>query len=276
MDLGRQLDLDAYCARIGYDGPRAPTLDVLRALHVLHPAAIPFEAIDVLTGRGVDLAPAAVEAKLVHGRRGGYCFEQNGLFKRALQAFGFPVEALLARVMWRAPEDGPPGPRTHMVLKVMVEGEAWLADVGFGGCVMTAPLRLNTDLPQPTHHEDFRLTPRDGELVLAARLADGWAPLCAIGLAPQLDVDFVVANWFTATHPESPFRNHLMVARSGRDARYALLDNRLTIRSSEGVTQRILEPREIESALADLFLLPVEEHWIPHLKRAAFADEVGK
>src|SRR5690606_7025466 len=137
----KALDLDAYCARIGYDGPREPTLATLRALHALHPAAIAFEALDVMLGRGIDLAPAAVEAKLVHQRRGGYCFEQNGLFQRVLAAMGFEVEALLARVLWRTPADAPPRPRTHMALRVMVEGEPWLADVGFGGCVMTAPLR---------------------------------------------------------------------------------------------------------------------------------------
>ena len=64
-------DLDAYFARIGYDGPRTPSLDVLRALHALHPAAIPFEAIDCLLDRGVDISPAAVDAKLIHRRRGG-------------------------------------------------------------------------------------------------------------------------------------------------------------------------------------------------------------
>ena len=73
------VDLDAYFRRIGYDGPREPTLDVLRAILALHPATIPFEAIDVLLDRGVDVSPAAVDDKLIARRRGGYCYEQNGL-----------------------------------------------------------------------------------------------------------------------------------------------------------------------------------------------------
>ena len=106
------IDLDAYFARIGYDGPRTPTLETLRALHLLHPAAIAFEAIDVLLDRGIDLDPAAVDAKLITAGRGGYCYEQNGLFKRVLTALGFEVEGLIARVQWGAPAETPPRPRT--------------------------------------------------------------------------------------------------------------------------------------------------------------------
>ena len=97
------VDLDAYCARIGYSGPREPTLETLRALQALHAAAIPFEAIDVQLDRGIDLAPAAIDAKLIGGRRGGYCFEQNNLFMRVLAAVGFSVEGLMGRVRWIAP-----------------------------------------------------------------------------------------------------------------------------------------------------------------------------
>ena len=109
-------DLDAYFARIGYAGPRAPTLPVLAALHRLHPAAIPFEAIDVLLGRPISLAPADIFAKLVTGGRGGYCFEQNGLFRLALTALGFGVTPLIARSWYGRPLDQP-RPRTHMALR---------------------------------------------------------------------------------------------------------------------------------------------------------------
>lgn len=262
------LDLDAYCARIGYDGPREATLATLHALHALHPAAIPFEAIDVLLGRGVDLAPAMVERKLIQQRRGGYCFEQNGLFQRVLTAFGFEVEALLARVLRNQPAGGPPLPRTHMTLRVTLGGEPWLADVGFGGCVMTAPLHMATEAPQPTPHEDFRLASAGRELVLGVRLEKGWEALYSIAPEPQLDVDLAVANWFTATHPASPFRAKLMVARSGPEARYALCDNRLTIRRADGVEQRLLDADQMELALRDLFLLPVVPEWRPLLERA--------
>ena len=140
------VDLDAYFARIAYDGPREPTLAVLRALHQKHPDAIPFENLDVLLGKPISLDPAAVDAKLIGAGRGGYCYEQNSLFKRVLTALGFEVTGLIARVQWMVPADAPARPRSHMVLGVKLPGdegnETWLADVGFGGCVLTGPLRL--------------------------------------------------------------------------------------------------------------------------------------
>ena len=99
------VDLDAYFGRIGYDGPREPTLAVLRAIAFRHPDAIPFENLDVLLGRGVSIVPADIDAKLIAGGRGGYCYEQNGLLKRVLEALGFQVEGLMARVKWMSPDD---------------------------------------------------------------------------------------------------------------------------------------------------------------------------
>jgi N-hydroxyarylamine O-acetyltransferase len=157
------IDLDRYLARIGYRGTPRADLDTLCALTELHPAAIPFEAIDVLLGRPVDLSPAAIQAKLIDGGRGGYCFEHNSLLKRVLAALGFTVDGLLARVSWmRAPEE-PPLPLTHMALRVTIGGERWLADVGFGSCVAGAPLRLDyLGAEQPARHETFRLSSTAG------------------------------------------------------------------------------------------------------------------
>lgn len=269
------VDLDAYFARIGYDGPREASLEALRAIHRLHPAAIPFEAIDVLLGRGVDLRPEAVDAKLIAGRRGGYCFEHNSLLKRVLTALGFEVEALIGRVWWMAPADAPPRPRTHMALKVTVEGQAWLVDVGFGGCVLTTPLRFDDHAPQPTGHEDFRLTPLGRDLRLEARLGSEWARLYDLSLEPQFDVDFEAANWLTSTHPASIFRQGLRVARTTPEARYGLLNNRRTIRRPDGqAEQSLLSVEQLESALRDEFGLPVERDWRPLLE-AAVASGAG-
>ncbi|WP_251276892.1 arylamine N-acetyltransferase, partial [Enterobacter hormaechei] len=83
---------------------------------------------------------------LIHGRRGGYCFEQNGLLERALREIGFPVRSLLGRVVLANPPHMPP--RTHRLLLVEVEGERWIADVGFGGQTLTAPIKLLADIEQ--------------------------------------------------------------------------------------------------------------------------------
>lgn len=264
------VDLDAYCRRIGYAGPLAPTLETLRTLQELHPAAIPFEALDVLTGRGIDISPRAVDAKLIAAGRGGYCYEQNGLFKRALQAIGFEVEGLIARVNWNAPADAPPRPPSHMALRVMIGGEPWLADVGFGSCVPTAPLRLDAREPQATAHETFRLVPAGGELQLEAEIAGRWAPVYRLLPSPMLDTDYELANWYTATHPESHFRHRLIVTRTTPEARHVLAGARLTVRSASGETERrFLDADGIEHELAARFLLPVEAEWRPVIERAA-------
>lgn len=263
-------DLDAYFARIGYDGPRDSSLSTLRALHRLHPAAIPFEAIDVLLERGIDISPEAVDAKLIHGRRGGYCFEHNSLFARVLTALGFEVEGLAARVRWNAPPDAPAQPRTHQLLKVAAGGEDWLVDVGFGGCVLPAPLRLVADVEQPTDHDTYRLVPIPGGFTQEVRREAGWVPAYDLSMLPCEPRDYEMANWFTATHPTSPFRATLMVAATRDEARYGLLFNRLTVRPRDGApVQTVLDADGVERALREVFGLPVEPAWRPFIEWAA-------
>ena len=270
------IDLDAYCARIGYDGPREPTLETLRSLHERHPAAIPFEAIDVMLGRGVDLAPRAVDAKLIRGGRGGYCFEHNSLFKRALMAIGFEVESLIARVRWMAPEGAPPRPRSHMGLRVIVDGVPWLADVGFGGCVSSAPLRMDTDEPQSTRHTTFRLVTVPGGQRVEALIGGAWMPLYVLSSEVQNDVDFEPANWYTATHPDSFFRHILMVARTTPEAQLALQNARLTVRRPGQIEERrTLDADGLEQVLRKDFGLPVEPDWRPVIEKAAVAEVEG-
>lgn len=263
-------DLATYGARIGYTGPLTPTLATLRALQALHPAAIPFEAIDVLLDRGVDLAPAAVDAKLIAGKRGGYCFEHNSLFRRVLSAIGFKVEGLVSRVRWMLPPGAPATARSHMVLRVTIDGEPWLVDVGFGSCVPTSPLRMDTIEPQPTAHESFRLVSLGDVLLLQAQLEDSWADVYEIAPEPQLDIDYEVANWFTAMHPSSHFRHRLIVTRTTPQARCVLLENRLTIRRPDGRAERhFLDADAIEQALGETFGLTVDASWRPVIERAA-------
>src|SRR6188768_1581585 len=131
------VELDAYFARVGYQGPLEPTLPVLHALTAAHTQSIPFENLDVLLERPLRLEKEAVFQKLVHERRGGYCFEQNGLFLHVLGALGFQVAPLSARVRWQRPRDFVP-PRTHLFIRVEIDGESWLTDVGVGGLSLTA------------------------------------------------------------------------------------------------------------------------------------------
>ncbi|CAO4132909.1 arylamine N-acetyltransferase family protein [Methylorubrum extorquens] len=264
------VDVEAYCRRIGYDGPLEPTIETLSALQERHLAAIPFEAIDVLLGRGVDISPAAVDAKLIAARRGGYCYEQNGLFKRVLRAIGFDVDGLVASVLWMAPPGAPPPPRTHMVLRVTIEGAPWLADVGFGSSVPPAPLRMDSREPQPTSHERYRLLPIGAGLLVQAEIAGEWRSLYDVSPEPLLDSHYELFNWFAAAHETSHFRRELIAARITPDARCTLLGNRLTIRPAHGeVERRRLDADGIERALADVFHLSPQPDWRGMVERTA-------
>jgi N-hydroxyarylamine O-acetyltransferase len=271
--VAQAVDLDAYFARIGYDGPRDPTLGVLKAICQKHPDAIPFENLDVLLGRGISIVPADIDAKLLSAGRGGYCFEQNGLLKRVLKALGFEVQSLMARVWWMKPPEAPTRARSHMILKVTIDGRDWLADAGFGGCVLTAPLDLFSDEVQATPNGAFRIEPAapemGGERLVLADLSGKWAPLYQVALGPWDDVDYEPANFFTYTHPSSHFTWSMTVGRTTPTARYALKNNRLTHRDATGalVEQRDLSVDELEAVLRDVIGLPVEPDWRPVLEK---------
>lgn len=247
------IDLDAYCARIGYQGARSATLDTLRGLHALQPQAIPFENLDPLLGRPVRLDPQSLEQKLVHGGRGGYCYEQNLLFAHALRAMGFTVSEHAARVLWNVPPGVHTG-RVHMLLVVDLDGERYLADAGFGGNVLTAPLLLNSDAEQATPHEPFQVV-RDGDRYeVRFKLRDSWLRLYRFDLSEQLQNDHEQGNWFVSTHPNSIFVNGLMGARAEPDRRYALANNTLSVHRKDGSDKSVLRSvPELRDALTDLF-----------------------
>ena len=268
------VDLSAYFDRIGYHGNAEPNLGTLRALTELHPAAIPFEAIDVLLDRGIDISPEAVDAKLIERRRGGYCYEQNGLFARVLRAIGFDVESLASHVRWVSEPGTALPPLTHRVLRVTIDGTPWLADVGFGSCVPTAPLRMDVSDPQPTQHETFRFARMGPQWLLQALVEDEWRPVYSIAAEPWLENQYEMANWYTSSHPTSHFRHRLIVTRTTPEARHILADGRLTIRRPDGTSdKRYLDAGQIMAALAEIFLLPVEPEWRALAERAATAVE---
>jgi N-hydroxyarylamine O-acetyltransferase len=252
-------DLDAYLDRVGYAGPRTATLDTLAALHALHPAAIPFENLNPLVGWPVALNIESLQEKLLRGR-GGWCFEQNTLFSHALLALGFSVTSLAARVIWNVPPDSPVGPRSHMLLLVDLDGQRYIADVGFGGNVLTAPLLLAPHIAQPTPHEPHRLLPLDNGFLLEASWNDEWNPFYRFTLEPQFPADYEVSNWYLCHHPSSFFREVLICARATPEARYALRNNALTIRRGKETEKRTLVgPAALRDCLALDFGLQLPE-----------------
>ncbi|HVJ88059.1 MAG TPA: arylamine N-acetyltransferase [Caulifigura sp.] len=230
-------DLAAYFRRVGHDGDRSPTLQTLSALHRRHTESIPFENLNSLLKRPVRLDLPWLVQKLIHERRGGYCYEHNLLFRSVLERLGFQVTGLAARVLWNAPE-GVVTPRTHMVLRVDLDGRSWLADVGFGGQVMTAPLLLEPHIEQSTPHEPFRLVPWNNELVQQSLIRGGWMATYRFDLQPQELSDYEVASWYVSTHPESIFLNCLLSSRTAPGVRYALMNNELSIHRTGADTEK--------------------------------------
>jgi N-hydroxyarylamine O-acetyltransferase len=241
------MDLNAYFERIGYRGPREPNLELLGALTRQHTQSIPFENLDVLLGRPIRLETAALFQKLVLERRGGYCFEQNGLFLEVLSALGFQVTALSARVRWQRPRDFIP-PRTHVFIRVELAGESWLSDVGVGALSLTAPLRLTTSAEQATPHEPRRIVHEGARLFHQVRFGDSWQDVCEFTLEEMPPIDRELGNWFTSAHPGSHFKNRLIVARAAEDGqRISVLNDELTLRGGDGRanTRRIGSPSEL-------------------------------
>jgi N-hydroxyarylamine O-acetyltransferase len=250
--------LDSYLARINYHGRRCATHGVLVDLHEAHCAAIPFENLDVLLRKPILLDSAALFNKLVVAKRGGYCFEQNELFAQALEALGFKVTRLAARVRYRATSVLP---RTHMVLRVDVERDHWLADVGFGGEGPLHPIRMHDGAVDRQGAWTYRLVRDHGNWVLRLQHSASPLDLYAFDETPQLPVDYEMANWFTSTHPSSIFVRSLTVQRSTHADRLILRNFDFTIdRGFAPETRRLSGEAELWPLLKERFgiVLPGE------------------
>jgi len=255
MDRPSAFDLEAYLERIRLAAAPAPDLSTLEAIHVAHLDRIPFENVDVFLGRPGALDPETLQAKMVRGGRGGYCFEQNALLAAALRALGFRVRTLEARV--RPPGATAPLPRTHMLLQVDVGGRAFLADVGFGGDGPLLPLALD-GTPDEQPDGPYRVD-REGKTVHVLRhRRDGiWHDLYAFTLTPAEAVDFEVAHHFTSTHPRSPFVNTLTVQRRERRLRHILRGRRYTMVRDGQEDVRDIGDGELGPLLQEAFALPL-------------------
>jgi N-hydroxyarylamine O-acetyltransferase len=248
------IDLEAYFQRIEYTGERSPTLATLRAIHAQHATTIPFENLTPLLRQPVRLDLASLQDKLIHHGRGGYCFEQNLLLRAVLLALGFRVTGLAARVRWNVPDEVITA-RGHMLLRVDIDRQAYLADVGFGGLTLTAPLALIPDLEQPTTHEPFRVIVDGDGYMMQAQIGQTWRSLYRFDLQEQYLPDYEVTNWYLSNNPNSHFVTGLMAARPDADRRFALRNNQLAIHYLNGDTERrvLTTVAELRAILQDAF-----------------------
>lgn len=216
------MDPSAYLARIGHTGPRTATREVLAQLVARHVAAIPFENLDVLLRRPISLDEDALADKLVHARRGGYCFEHATLMAAALRALGFDVATHSARVVIVTPPER--SPRTHMFLTV---GDV-LLDPGFGRGAAAVPVPLDG-----SPAAGFRVVPDGDRRALEFEGQRLWVST----FERDVPIDFVLANHYTSTHPDSHFVNHLMLSAVTPGGRVSVMDRDVT-EVARGETRR--------------------------------------
>ncbi|MDY0744372.1 arylamine N-acetyltransferase [Paucibacter sp. R3-3] len=256
------MDLDAYFRRIGTDAAGAPSLATLTRLIERHQATLPFENIETLCGRVPALDLDALQRKMLLGRRGGYCFEQNTLFMAVLSDLGYAVRGLEGRVRTGVPAEVSTA-RTHMALGVTIAGKDWLVDVGFGAFSPPYPLRLEVSVSDGGGGDASHrfVTAPHGELLMQARSFDGWTDGYLIMPSHPLPIDYEMGNWWTATYPNAMLRKNLLVSRAVADGgRLTLFNRRLTLRRPlDGAPQEreLRDRNEIAAVLAEDFNLDV-------------------
>jgi N-hydroxyarylamine O-acetyltransferase len=227
------MDIKAYLQRIDHQREVAATAESLRQLQFAHLTAVPFENLSIHINEPIVVEPTALLDKIVRRRRGGFCYEANGLFAALLRALGFRVTLLSAEVANGEGLFGPPF--DHMALLVELE-ERWLVDVGFGDAFLW-PLRLDERAAQVQGRRAFRLLSDADQLILQQR--DGseadWMPQYRFTLQAYDYPDYVAMCHYHQTSPDSPFTRRRVCSRATHDGgRLTLRDDRLITTVPDG------------------------------------------
>ena len=245
-----------YLRRIEEPAPSHPDAEALRRIHRAHRRTFRFDNLDIQTGRGVSLALDALERKFLDEGGGGYCFEHNTLLATVLRELAYDVRLLLARVR-RGPRDG--WVRTHMLLRVTIDGEPWIADAGFGATSLLEPMPLREGAESQQGGLLYVVRREDLHWVLATRGADGITDLYEFTEEAQTPMDVEMSNHFTATHPLSIFRRTLTI-QTANDAERLILRNGVVTRIRGGVpTEEPIGDHGVRAAAKELFGVALPE-----------------
>jgi len=244
------MDKTRYLQHIQFDGSLKPNVDTLRALHRAHMLTVPFENLSIHSGERIQLNDEWLFDKIVTRRRGGFCYELNGLFGWLLRELGFRVEMLSARV---ARSDGGVGPEfDHMVLRVDLD-EPWLVDVGFGDSYLE-PLRLNERGEQTDPAGKFRIIEWGGGLGMQGRVDDQFTTQHVFTLTPHPLSDYEGMCHYHQTSPDSPFTRKIACSKATLDGRVTVSANRLIITDKDAREEHELRDEiEMHNALKKFF-----------------------
>lgn len=219
------MDVEAYLRRIGYDGPRHPSAASLRDLHRQHLFTVPFENLDIPLRNPISLDLAQLYEKIVVRRRGGFCYELNGLFCELLKTMGYHVQMLSARVRR---DDGGFGPEfDHMLLKVELE-EPWLVDVGFGESFIDPIVFHDGGSDQANGHR-YCVALFGDEWQLLREDEKGLVPLYRFRNVPHDLGDYAGMCRFHQTSPQSGFTQRWICSRATPEGRITLTNRRLIV-----------------------------------------------
>jgi N-hydroxyarylamine O-acetyltransferase len=229
-----QLDIKAYLERINYHGSLAPTAETLRELQVAHLLTVPFENLSIHAGQPIVLEDEALFTKIVKQRRGGFCYEANGLFAALLRALGFKVCMLSAQVANAEGEFGPDF--DHMALMVLL-AQRWLVDVGFGDS-FREPLLMDERSEQQQGRRAYRIIPDGAHLILTQRDEDDeWKAQYRFALQGHAYADYAEMCRYHQTSPQSHFTRARICSRATPDGRITLSEMRFISTSENGVRQ---------------------------------------
>jgi N-hydroxyarylamine O-acetyltransferase len=257
MTARYSLELSAYLNRIRFDGSVRPDLATLRAIHRAHQYAIPFENLDVLLHRPVDLDLEANYDKIVRQRRGGWCYEMNGVLGWALKEIGFEVMRMGAGVMRVRAGDAQLG--NHLCLLVGLD-QPYLVDVGFGGSLAEPlPLRASEREDRPYR---LGLSELGGGYWRFGEIAHGDAEAFSFDfrVAPADEALLARQCRFLRTDPASQFIQNLVVQRRTADTHLSLRGRVLTVTHATRVDKKLLcSTDELVGTLRDSFDLDIPE-----------------
>jgi len=246
--------LHDYLERIGLETPalhtRRADIDTLRRLHLAHRETFLFENLTIQTGGRISLALDDLQRKFLDDRRGGYCFEHNTLFAAALRDLGFNPITQLGRV-----RRGPPERRcrTHMVLRIPIGDQLWMADVGFGAVGLLEPMPLREGATSVQGGFEYTLRREAHLWILSMRDSASTTDLYEFSEDPQTAGDVEVANHYTSTHPDSVFRRTLTIQRSGREERVVLRNDAITRYRDGRTVEQPLDRARLHAAARELF-----------------------
>lgn len=243
--------LQDYLDRIGFAGPARADIATVGAMMRCQLFSVPFENLDVQAGKVVSLVPEEIVEKIVGRRRGGYCYEVNGLFAMALEALGIAYQFVAARPMFYPVKR----PKTHMAVVLTLDGVQWLCDLGFGSYGIRAPMRLDLlDVEVRQDGDTFKLSKLNERDYLLQALVEGeWGKQYGFDLSPQEWIDFAPANYLNSTHPDAIFVQKLVIVRHNAEGRDILVGDQLKSVRNGQVEKRSVGIDERAALLRDTF-----------------------